>query len=81
MYSVLIAPISSTNSIPSKLFNSVAICFSDACDTVLSVNTLSKFSFKKFNISLLPEPVFPITIHVVFVIMQYVVYNANDLKG
>jgi len=81
MYSVLIAPISSTNSIPSKLFNSVAICFNDACDTVFNVNTLSKFCFKKFNISLFPLPVLPITIHVVLVIVQYVVYNANDLKG
>jgi len=78
MYSVFIAPISSTNSIPSKLFNSVAICFSDACDTVLSVNTLSKFSFKKFNISDFPDPVFPITIHVVFVITQKDEYNAKE---
>jgi len=70
MYSVFIAPISSTNSIPSKLFNSVAICFNDACDTVFNVNTLSKFSFRKFNISLLPLPVFPIITHVVFVIAQ-----------
>jgi len=52
------------------LFNSVAICFSDACDTVFNVNTLSKFCFKKFSISLLPLPVFPITIHVVLVIAQ-----------
>jgi hypothetical protein len=70
MYSVFIAPISSTNSIPSKLFNSVAICFKLACDTVFNVNTLSKFSFKKFNISLLPLPVLPIMMHVVFVIAQ-----------
>jgi len=66
---------------PSKLFNSLPICFNDACDTVFNVNTLSKFSFKKFNISDFPDPVFPITIHVVLVIAQYVVYNANDLKG
>jgi len=70
MYSVFIAPISSTKRIPSKLFNSLPICFSDACDTVLSVNTLSKFNFKKFNISDLPLPVLPIIIHVVFVIAQ-----------